>query len=402
MDGIIRTVEKRTHSLLKAHAEDWLDSTQNTMEKAGQYLVPTLIGLLSNKVNSREDARNTIDLFERNHIKLKWAEQPEELLEVFLKGDGAIPEKVNSIYQFILGDQKHLVINQLSSTGDLDEVHIDRVLAFLSGIIAAEILHQIQFESQKGRKFLTLMHDEEERVKIQTPSKLLELITRAKSRERKSESKKEQEGDPDSSDSESPTAPYHPIPRLLMYTALFFISLGVLYWVKSPELESLSPMIQWHPEDREHLPDQKIWHLGANSTITLKDNDPFNDFIENYLNASQKDSVRQFALKRTLVSPQDSLLPDYYKKVLNQLHKLYESQPSPPYHLKVNITPGENAIVSEETVEFLRQQINSTLPFLSQEKSFSFVIQIYKPLEARKTRINPNQDTEVYWTLRIK
>jgi hypothetical protein len=332
---------------------------------------------------------------------LKWAEQPEELLKVFLKGDGAIPEKVNSIYQFILGDQKQLVINQLSSTGDLDEVHIDRVLAFLSGIIAAQILHQLQFESQKGRKFIAILQEEEERVKIQTPSKLLELITRAKSEDRKSASK-EDEGIQESSGSESPTAPYQPISRLLLYVALFFISLAALYWIKSPELESLSPMIQWHPEEQEHLPDQKIWHLGTNSTLTLEDNDPLNNFIENYLNASRRDSIRQFTLKRTMVTPQDSLLPGYYRTVLNQLEKLHQAQPSPPYHLKVNITPGENAVVSTETVEYLRQKINSSLPFLSHIESYSFVIQIYKPMEARKTRLNPNQDTEVYWTLRIK
>ncbi len=396
MDSIIRTVQNKTETLLKNEAKSWLDSHPGGVEKASVYLVPTLVGLLSKRVNSREKSRETIAFFEEENMEKEWADQPEILLELFRRGDGAIPEKVKTVYQFIVAEEHPLVIRQLSSTGDLNPQHLDKVLAFLSAITAAQILKSLESESQKGRKLLSILKEESEYIKIQTPSKLLELI-------KEDEAAAEVPKDTSERDKDEPLdRPRAPLRPLLIYSFLLIASLAVLYWIKSPELGDLSPMVQWNASEEKQLPDQKIWQIGRSTSLTLDQKDPLNDFVSYFLQAKTLDSLRNFRLKAVGAMRSDSLLPDYYRQTLVHLQQLQKAQPHPPFHLSITLTPGENAVISQEMVDHLKTDIFNQLPVLEEGSPYSFLIKINKPqIAIRNRNATDPKEIKVEWSLSL-
>ncbi len=396
MDSIIRTIQEKTGSLLKKEAKNWLDSHPAGVEKANVYLVPTLVGLLNKRINSREEAREAIALFEEENMQKEWAESPDSLLDLFRRGDGAIPEKVKNVYQFILQDERPLVTQQLSSTGDINPSHLDRVLAFLCAIIAAQILRSLETESQKGRKLLSILRGEEEYIKIQTPSKLHELI--------KEEEKPEPSPDAlDATDGEQQNKPPKTrIRSIIIFLFLFIGSVSVLYWIKSPQMNNLSPMIQWHPAKQKQMPDQKIWQIAPNTSLTLKQDDPLNSFVSYFLQSKPLDTIKKFRLKAVSSNPEDSLVPAYYMKTIKHLKTLQQAHPSPPFHLSITLTPNENSAVSGPLIDHLRAVIFEQLPFMAQGSPYAFMLQINKPklpLGNRTTTL-PDQ-TEVQWILSL-
>lgn len=396
MDSIIRTVQNKTESLLKNEAKSWLDSHPGGVEKASVYLVPTLVGLLSKRIKTREKARETLAFFEEEDMEQEWADQPDILLELFRRGDGAIPEKVKTVYQFIVAEEHPLVIRQLSSTGDLNPQHLDKVLAFLSAITAAQILKQMASESQKGRKLLSILKDEAEYIKIQTPSKLLELM---KEEEEAKENVKETQDRKKEEVIERPRAPLRP---LLIYSLILVASLAVLYWIKSPEMDDLSPMVQWNASEEEQLPDQKIWQIGRSTSLTLDQEDPLNGFVSYFLQAKTLDTLRNFRLKAVNARRTDSLLPDYYRETLSNLQQLQKAQPHPPFHLSITLTPGEEAVISRDLVDHLKTEIFSQLPVLAEGSPYAFLIEINKPQTAIRNRKATNPDEiKVEWSLSL-
>jgi hypothetical protein len=395
MDSIIRTIQGKTESLLKSEAKSWLDSSSAGVEKANVYLVPTLVGLLNKRIHSREEARETLALFEEEDMKKEWADQPDTLLDLFRRGDGAIPEKIKTIYQFIVQDEHPLVIRQLSSTGDINPQHLDKVLAFLSAITAAQVLRTLETESQKGRKLLSILKEDSEYIKIQTPSKLLELI-------KEEEVTEAAEAPPEDDQEESLDRPRAPLRPLLFFSLLFIGSLSILYWIKSPEMDNLAPMIQWHPAEPEQLPDQKIWQIAPGSSLTLEQGDPLNAFVSYFLQAKTLDSVRNFRLKAVSANPEDSLMPTYYRETLAHIKRLQQAQPHPAFHLSVTFTPGENGRITQALVDHVRAEIFRQLPVLAEGAPYAFVIQINKPQAPLRNRITPLPDqTEVRWSLSL-
>lgn len=396
MDSIIRTVQSKTETLLKNEAKSWLDSHPSGVEKASVYLVPTLVGLLSKRINSREESREAIAFFEEENMEIEWADQPDILLELFRRGDGAIPEKVKTVYQFIVAEEHPLVIRQLSSTGDLNPQHLDKVLAFLSAITAAQVLKTLASESQKGRKLLSILKEEAEYIKIQTPSKLLQLI-------------KEEEGDAELTkdtserDKEEPLErPSAPLRALLIYSFLMIASLAVLYWIKSPEMDELSRMVQWNANEEKQLPDQKIWQIGRSIELTLDQEDPLNDFVCYFLQAKNLDTLRNFHLNAVSAVRKDSLLPEYYKETLEHLQLLQKAQPHPPFHLSISLTPGENAIISQEMVDHLKSTIFNYIPVLEEGSPYSFLIKINKPqIAIRNRNATDPKKIKVEWSLSL-
>ena len=395
MDDIIRKVQNKTGPLIKKEAKSWLDSTPAGLEKANVYLAPTLVGLLNKRIANREEARNTIAFFEEEEMKKEWADKPEILFDLFRRGDGAIPEKIKTIYQFILNDEHPLVLKQLGTTGDINPSHLDKVLSFLCAIIAAQILKNLETESQKGLKLLSTLHAEEEYIKIQTPSKLLELIQRKKEEH---ESEIEQESEEEEAKIEKKRLSGRTV---LLYTLLLILSIGILYWIKSPEFEKLSPMIQWHPEEEKQLPDQKIWQINSSTTLTLKQDDPLNEFVTYFSGSQSLDSIRHFRLKAVKSETADTLIPPYYQEAITNLQLLKNSQPDRPFQLSIQLTPGTEAIESKKLVDHMRQRIFAQLPELADGAPYAFLIQINKPKKILNNRSpDPNQ-TEVRWTLTL-
>jgi len=393
MESIIRTVQKKTESLLKKEAKSWLDSAPSGVEKAHVYLVPTLVGLLKKRITSREKAREALAFFEEEDMKKEWAENPETLLDLFRRGDGAIPEKIKTVYEFILQEERSLVTQQLNSTGDINSQHLDKVLSFLSAITAAQVLKSLESESQKGRKLLSLLKEEAEYIKIQTPSKLLEIM-------REEESETAPPEPTDQEEDKSLSSPKVPIKPLIIYSLLFLGCLAFLYWIKSPEMDNLSPMIQWHPAEAQQLPDQKIWQIGPGTSLTLDQGDPLNSFVSYFLQAKTLDSLKNFRLKAVSSNPRDSLLPSYYHETLEHLLHLQQAQPSPPFHLSITLTPGKEALISKDLIHHLRTKIFQQLPMLANGAPYAFLIQINKPQPPLRNRSTQEGDqVEVRWSL---
>jgi hypothetical protein len=395
MDDIIRNVQNKTGPLIKEEAKSWLDSTPAGIEKANVYLAPTLVGLLNKRVINREEARNTIAFFEEEEMKKEWADKPEILLDLFRRGDGAIPEKIKTVYQFMVDEDRPLVLKQLGTTGDINPSHLDKVLSFLCAIIAAQILKNLESESQKGSKLLSTLQAEEEYIKIQTPSKLLELIKRDEAAQ---ESEIEEKSEEDEAEIEKKRLSGRTV---LLYTLLLVLSIGTLYWIKSPEFENLSPMIQWHPEKEKQLPDQKIWQINSTTTLTLKQDDPLNEFVNYFSGTQSLDSMRKFQLKSVQAESADTLLPPYYQDALKNLKLLKDSHPDRPFQLSIALTPSAEAIVSQKLLNRMRQRIFAQLPELADGAPYSFLIQINKPKKLLNNRSPDPSQVEVQWTLTL-
>jgi hypothetical protein len=243
---------------------------------------------------------------------------------------------------------------------------------------------------------LSLLQGEEEYIKIQTPSKLHELIKEEQAPESSADESKQTEAE------EQEKAPKTPTRSILFLAFLFIGSIAILYWIKSPEMNNLSPMIQWHPAKQKEMPDQKIWQLAPTVSLTLKQDDPLNAFVSYFLQSRPLDSLKRFRLKAVGSNPEDSLVPAYYRQTIQHLKVLQQAHPSPPFHLSINLTPSETEVISEDDVDQLRSIVFKQLPFLSEGAPYAFMLQINKPKIplANRTTTQPDQ-TEVYWTLSL-
>lgn len=295
----------------------------------------------------------------------------------------------------MVDEDRPLVLKQLGTTGDINPSHLDKVLSFLCAIIAAQILKNLESESQKGSKLLSTLQAEEEYIKIQTPSKLLELIKRDEAAQ---ESEIEEKSEEDEAEIEKKRLSGRTV---LLYTLLLVLSIGTLYWIKSPEFENLSPMIQWHPEKEKQLPDQKIWQINSTTTLTLKQDDPLNEFVNYFSGTQSLDSMRKFQLKSVQAESADTLLPPYYQDALKNLKLLKDSHPDRPFQLSIALTPSAEAIVSQKLLNRMRQRIFAQLPELADGAPYSFLIQINKPKKLLNNRSPDPSQVEVQWTLTL-
>lgn len=399
MKRLLEQVDSRTESVIKKHCKEWLSCEVTALEKAFPYLPPTLMALLAVKAPNEGKAGELLDFLEENDFDGKWAQKPEELLNLWMSDSNEVVPKVDRAYEYIMSEHKSTTLEQLESTGDLEMWQLKRLLPFLSAILLSSLAEWVSEEQADGKKLLTFLKGHYEEIKRATPSKLMEILKQQPDFWEKEKEKPEKE-----EVVEEKEVPLPSFRRVLPFIVGIFVLAIAIFWLNTPDLSSAADLIPWNKKAEEQsqtqTPNPRIWHLDESTTLQLEGDDPFNKLVERVSGISP-DSNRQFYLEK--ISWKDTVLPTYYLNTIEHLKTLHSAYPNKKFHINISLIQQKKDETKTPIEERLDHYLKNNMAGLLNDNATTYSINL-----SRSNDWNPDLSDELVlhaemeWSITIR
>lgn len=368
MERLLDKVESRTEEVLKKHCEEWLSCEVTTLEKAFPYLPSTLMALLAAKVKNHKTAGQVLSFLDENNFDGRWAQKPEVLLTKWMNEDTEVIPVLEKSYEYIMGEYKDMVLEQLESTGDLEIWQLKRLLPFLSAILLSSLAEWETEEQADQGDLLSFIKEHYEEIKRTTPSKLMEILKKDSVLEERAEKDKKEEKDKEKDVKLS-------YKKLIPYIIGILTLIVLIYWINSGKVTDADeiPVTDTLANEVDKDINYRLWQLKGPHSLQLENDDPLNKLVERLVGI-QTDSVNEFYLRS--IAWQDTVLPEYYSNTIEHIKILHQAFPETNFHINIKILKYRKQDKSFSSGEIIKNIIQSKMPGLLETNTVTYSIDV--------------------------